>query len=380
MKYLIFSASILLSTIFHSSAWANPSMVPEPPRVDARSHILIDYHSGHILAAQNAEEAMEPASLTKMMTAYVVFKELHNGEVKLEDKVRVSTKAWRTPGSRMFIEVNTQVSIEQLLKGTIIQSGNDASVALAEHIAGSEEVFASMMNEHARNIGMNGTNFVNATGLPDPQHYSTAHDMAKLAIHLIREAPEYYGWYAEKEYTYGGITQGNRNLLLYRDNTVDGLKTGHTESAGYCLVTSALRNDMRLISVVMGAKSESARANESQKLLNYGFRFYETHKLYDATQPVKSVRIWKGASDTVALGLDESMYITVPRGQYDKLDAMLSVDSNIMAPIQKGQRIGRVNIKLGTEVLAESSLIALEDVADGGLWKSLFDNVRMLWQ
>lgn len=379
MKRLLPLFLLILFALAHG-VHATPRLIPEAPTVDARGYILLDYHSGHMLAGRNADERMEPASLTKMMTAYVVFHELRAGQFQLSDTVRVSKKAWRMPGSRMFIEVGTQVSIEELLKGMIIQSGNDASVALAEHVAGSEETFAALMNEHARNIGMSGTHFVNATGLPDPEHYSTARDLARLAAQIIHEFPEYYAWYSEKEYTYGGITQGNRNLLLYRDNTVDGFKTGHTESAGYCLVASAKRGEMRLISVVMGAKSENARANESQKLLNYGFRFFETHKLYDAAQPLKTMRVWKGASTTVQLGLNEPLYITVPRGQYNKLTASLSVTSDIVAPTRKGQNLGTVNIRLGDEVLAERPLVALEDIAEGSLWQRLFDNVRLLLQ
>ncbi len=371
--------AVVLFAVAHAAA-ATPRLIPDAPTVDARGYMLLDYHSRHILAERNADERLEPASLTKMMTAYVVFHELRAGQFQLSDTVRVSKKAWRMPGSRMFIEVGTQVSIEQLLKGMIIQSGNDASVALAEHVAGSEETFATLMNEHARNIGMNGTRFTNATGLPDPEHYSTARDLARLASVLIHEFPEYYAWYSEKEYTYGGITQGNRNLLLYRDNTVDGFKTGHTESAGYCLVASAKRGDMRLISVVMGTKSEGARANESQKLLNYGFRFFETHKLYDAAQPLKAMRVWKGANETVQLGLDAPLYVTVPRGQYNKLNASLSVENAIIAPTRKGQNLGAVNVKLGDEMLAERPLVALDDVAEGSLWQRLFDNVRMMLQ
>jgi D-alanyl-D-alanine carboxypeptidase (penicillin-binding protein 5/6) len=363
-----------------SGAHATPHLVPDAPTVDARGYILVDHDSGHVLAERNAEEQLEPASLTKMMTAYVVFSELRAGQIKLDDMVRVSKKAWRMPGSRMFIEVGTHVSVEQLLKGTIIQSGNDSSVALAEHVAGSEETFAALMNEHARSIGMHGTRFTNATGLPDANHYSTARDLARLATVMIREFPEYYAWYSEKEYTYGGITQGNRNLLLYRDSTVDGFKTGHTEAAGYCLVASAKRGDMRLISVVMGTKSESARASESQKLINYGFRFFETHKLYDADQPLKAMRVWKGASETVQLGLTAPLYITVPRGQYNKLNASLNVASAIIAPTRKGQNLGTVNVHLGDLMLAERPLIALEDVAEGSMWQRLFDNMRMLLQ
>lgn len=366
---------VLLTTTTH----ANPRAIPDAPAVDARGYVLMDYHSGQMLAERGADEPLEPASLTKMMTAYVVFHELRSGQIQLSDKVRVSKKAWRMPGSRMFIREGTQVGVEELLKGTIIQSGNDSSVALAEHVAGSEETFAALMNEHARRLGLHGTQFVNATGLPAENHYSTPRDLAHLAAALIREFPEYYAWYSEKKYTYDGITQNNRNLLLYRDESVDGFKTGHTESAGYCLVASAQRDEMRLISVVMGTKSENARAVESQKLLNYGFRFYETHKLYDAAQPLQAMRVWKGARDSVQLGLDEALYITVPRGEYNRLNASLSVENAIVAPTRKGQNLGTVNVRLGDELLAERPLIALEDVDEGGLWQRAWDNVRMLF-
>ena len=379
MNHLL-KLAVAFLLLFVSNAFAVPRLIPDAPAIDARGYILLDFHSGHVMAERNADERMEPASLTKLMTAYAVFYELRAGHIHLEDKVRISKKAWRMPGSRMFVEVGSEVPVEQLLQGLIIQSGNDASVALAEYAAGAEDTFVTLMNEHARNLGMKNTHFANATGLPHPDHYSTPHDMAILAAALIHEFPEYYHWYSTKEFSYGGITQHNRNLLLWRDNSVDGMKTGHTESAGFCLVASAKRNDMRLISVVMGTKSENARAYESQKLLNYGFRFYETHKLYDAQQPLKAMRIWKGDSDTIALGLTKPLYITVPRGQYDKLNASLTVDSSIVAPAEKGQRLGTVNIKLGDEVLVERPLVALESVGEGGLWHRLVDNVRLMFQ
>ncbi len=373
--------SLVIVLLFTAStAFAVPRLIPEAPAIDAHGYILLDFHSGHILAEHNADERMEPASLTKLMTAYAVFYELRAGHIHLNDMVRISKKAWRMPGSRMFVEVGSEVPVEQLVQGMIIQSGNDASVALAEYAAGAEDTFVTLMNEHAQNLGMKSTHFANATGLPNPEHYSTPHDMALLAAALIHEFPEYYHWYSTKEFTYGGITQHNRNLLLWRDASVDGMKTGHTESAGFCLVASAKRSDMRLVSVVMGTKSENARAYESQKLLNYGFRFYETHKLYDAQQPLKEMRIWKGDSDTIALGLNKPLYITVPRGQYNKLAASLTVDSSIVAPTEKGQRLGTINVKLGDDVLVERPLVALEAVGQGGLWHRLVDNVRLMFQ
>lgn len=359
---------------------AAPTLIPSPPRLAATGYLLVDYQSGQILAESKADERMEPASLTKMMTAYSVFHELKAGHIRIDDKVRVSEKAWRMPGSRMFIEVGSTVSVEELIKGMIIQSGNDASVALAEFVAGSEDAFVPLMNAHAKSLGLTGTHFVNSTGLPHKNHYTTPRDMATLAMALIREFPDHYSLYSEKKYTYNNITQSNRNLLLYRDDSVDGVKTGHTESAGYCLVASAKRKDMRLISVVMGAKSEKARAQESQKLLNYGFRFFETHRLYAAEEVLKQMRIWKGASESLPLGLTEELFVTVPRGQYKDLKASLSVDKTIVAPVKQGQPFGTVDVNLGGQQLAQRPLVALKSVEKGSLWQQVKDNVMMMFQ
>jgi D-alanyl-D-alanine carboxypeptidase (penicillin-binding protein 5/6) len=376
----ILNLTPLLFLLCLGVAQAAPSLLPSPPRLAASGYVLMDYQSGQILAESHADERMEPASLTKMMTAYVVFHELKAGHIHLDDEVRVSEKAWRMTGSRMFIEVGSKVPVEKLLKGMIIQSGNDASVALAEYAAGSEDAFVPLMNAHAANLGLKGTHFVNSTGLPHEGHYTTPKDMARLAAALVREFPEHYKWYSQQRYTYNHITQSNRNLLLGRDESVDGIKTGHTESAGYCLVASAKRDDMRLISVVMGTNSEKARAQESQKLLNYGFRFYETHRLYGAGEPLKQMRIWKGESESLPLGLSKELYITVPRGQYKELKASLSVDKTIIAPATKGQAYGTVNISLGDETLAQRPLVALQDVAEGSLWQRLSDQALMLLQ
>ena len=376
----LFSLLALLFSFGLAVAQAAPSLIPSPPRLAASGYVLMDFQSGQVLAESNADERMEPASLTKMMTAYTVFHELNAGHIQLDDKVRISEKAWRMTGSRMFIEVGSSVSVEELLKGMIIQSGNDASVALAEFVAGSEDAFVPLMNAHAKNLGLNGTQFANSTGLPHKDHYTTPRDMARLAAVLIREYPDHYGWYSEKKYTYNNITQSNRNLLLYRDDSVDGVKTGHTESAGYCLVASARRDDMRLISVVMGTSSEKARAQESQKLLNYGFRFFETHRLYAAGEPLKQMRIWKGALEALPLGLSEELYVTVPRGQYKDLKASLNVDKTILAPASKGQTFGSVNINLGEEVLAQRPLVALQDVAKGSLWQQVTDHIMLMFQ
>lgn len=281
--------------------------VPSPPAVDAQSYLVIDFNSGHEIASHEPDAQMEPASLTKLMTAYVIFNELRAGRLTLEDEALISERAWRTGGSRMFVDVNTRVSIEDLLKGMIIQSGNDASVALAEHVAGTEEAFAGLMNAHAARLGMTGSNFTNATGWPDEGLYTTARDIATLSRALIAEFPQYYHWYSEREFTWNNIRQNNRNNLLWRDSTVDGLKTGQTEAAGYCLVTSALRNDMRLITVVLGTRSERARADISQALLNYGFRFFETHRLYAAGTELARTRVWKGVLEDVPVGIAEDL-------------------------------------------------------------------------
>ena len=351
---------------------------PAPPQVAASGHLLVDFDSGRILSEQNADQRLEPASITKIMTAYVVLHELKEGNLKLDDEVLISEKAWRTPGSRMFIEVNKRVPIELLLKGMIIQSGNDASVALAEHIAGSEETFANLMNDHARRLGMNDTHFVNSTGLPDKEHYTTARDIARMTEATIHEFPEYYQWYAVKEFSYNNIKQHNRNKLLWRDESVDGVKTGHTESAGYCLAASAKKEGMRLISVVLGTTSENARASETQSLLNYGFRFFETHRLYAANEVLTRARVWKGSREKVALGLGQDLYITIPRHQYKNLDAGMSIDPRLMAPISKGKRLGKVTISLEGAIVKEVPLIALEAIDEGGLMQRVKDSV-LLW-
>jgi len=359
-------------------AWGAP--VPSVPGLAAKSYILQDFDSGHVLGEDQADQRVEPASLTKMMTAYVVFAEIKAGNIKLGDKVLVSEKAWRMPGSRMFIEVDKYVSVEDLLKGLIIQSGNDASVALAEYVAGGEDAFAQLMNQHVKRLAMSGTHFVNSTGLPDPNHHTTARDMAILARALIRDFPEHYPWHADKEFTYNGITQQNRNTLLWRDESVDGIKTGHTEAAGYCLVATAKRDDMRLISVLMGARGENSRASASLKLLNYGFRFYETHRLYQREQPLTQVRVWKGAAEDVAVGLTEALYVTVPRGKYEHLEANMELDRTIVAPVEAGQRLGSLKMTLDGEELLQRPMVSLQAVAEGGLWRQLVDHVMLMWQ
>lgn len=338
----------------------------------------MDHQSGQILASDNPDARLEPASLTKIMTAYVVFNELSSNHIRLDEQVHISEKAWRSPGSRMFIKEGSSVSVEELLKGMIIQSGNDASVALAEFTAGSEEAFVDLMNRHATELGLHNSHFANSTGLPHPDHYTTPKDVAILSSALIRKFPEEYKWFAIKKYTYNNITQSNRNLLLDRDNSVDGLKTGHTNAAGYCLVATALRNEMRLVSVVMGTKSERARADESQKLLNYGFRFYETHRLYGADEQIKKIRVWQGAQESLALGVKKELYITVPRGQYNQLDASMVINQAVVAPIIAGAPLGHIEIKLGEKLVAQPELIALHAVDEGGLFQKLKDKVLLM--
>jgi D-alanyl-D-alanine carboxypeptidase (penicillin-binding protein 5/6) len=361
-----------------SSAIAVVTPSPSAPTVVAKSYILQDYASGRILAENNSDQRLPPASITKLMTAYVVAHELKSGNITLADEVLISEKAWRMVGSRSFIEVNTKVSVEALLRGMIIQSGNDAAVALAEHIAGSEETFAQMMNQYAQQLGMVDTNYRNATGLPDPDHYTTARDIATLSAAIIREFPEEYKWYSEKQYTYNGITQHNRNKLLWRDSSVDGLKTGHTEEAGYCLAASAVRNDMRLISVVLGTRSENARAQETQKLLNFGFRFFESHQLYASGQKVTETKVWKGATEQLTLGVATPLAVTVPRGRYKDLVATTNLNTPVVAPIETGTVIGQVDIHLGEELIATQPLVAIETVEEGSWFRRIIDTILML--
>ena len=354
--------------------------VPKPPSIGAKSFILQDFNSGRIIAELDADKPVDPASITKLMTAYAIFKELRSGKISLDDMVTISEKAWRTPGSRMFVEVGKQVSVEDLMQGMIVQSGNDATVALAEYVAGSEDSFAALMNRHAEKLGLKGSHFMNSTGLPDPEHHMTARDIATLSAMIIREFPEYYKWYSQKEFTYNDITQYNRNKLLWRDESVDGMKTGHTEDAGYCLVTSAKKDEMRLISVVLGTESDKARASASQALLNYGFRFYETHKLYDAGKELATARVWKGASDTVSLGLDSPLYATIPRGQYKSLAASMTINNRIMAPVSKDQTLGTVQVQLGDSIVAGQNLVALQGVGEGSIWQRIVDEALLYFE
>lgn len=362
-----------------ASADEFPSVpVPDPPEIGAESYILRDYHSGRVIAARKPDEQREPASLTKLMTAYVIFSQLESGDLSMDDKVRVSEQAWRAKGSRMFIEVGDTISVRNLLKGMIIQSGNDASIALAEHVAGSEESFAQVMNQYADRLGMNNTQYRNATGMPAEGHYSTPRDTAILARALIRDFPDKYEFYSERSFKWAGIEQSNRNKLLWRDIGVDGLKTGYTESAGYCLASSAVRDGMRLISVVMGTDSKQARLNQSQSLLSYGFGFFSTHRLYEANKPLTRPTVWKGAAEDAPMGVEQDVYVTVPERRYDDLEASISVDRLIEGPVEKGETYGQVTVKLAGETLVDRPLVALESVAKGGLWTRMVDSV-WLW-
>jgi len=381
---LLFSAAVQAEmpqpNAVKASAVPVPHVVPHPPKIAAKSYILIDYDSGAILASKNPDEKVEPASLTKMMSAYIVYNELKQGNIQLGDKVTISKKAWQMPGSKMFIEVGKKVKVSDLIKGMDIQSGNDATVALAEHIAGSEETFVELMNRYAKKLGMANTHFANATGLPNPNHYATANDLARLARAIIHDFPNQYQIYAEKKFTFNGITQYNRNKLLWQDPSVDGLKTGHTNSAGYCLVASAKRGNMRLISVVLGTDSASKRVQESQKLLNFGFRFYETHKLFTAGQRIIEARIWEGTRDTVGLGLTHDLYITTPRGQFKAVTIKKTIQPELIAPIEKGQNLGELKVTLDNKSLAQRPLVALDKVDRGSFFKRLTDQIKRLFQ
>ncbi len=381
IKNRLYSLTILLTVIClnFSNAATAAAIIPSAPKIPAKAFVLIDFQSGSILASKNDDQRIEPASLTKIMTAYAVFHELKNGSIKLEDKVLISEAAWRMKGSRMFIEVNKRVDVKSLLLGMIVQSGNDASVALAEHVAGSEDTFATLMNKHADTLGMKGTHFVNSTGWPNKEHYTTASDLAILTRAIITDFPEYYKWYSVKEYTYNGITQPNRNKLLWIDDRVDGIKTGHTDSAGYCLITSATNKGMRLISVVLGTKSEKLRVSASRKLLNYGFRFYESHLLYQANEQLTTRRVYKGEIDEIQLGLLEPLYITIPRGQRSKVKATMTIDQNITAPIFKGQQYGTVDVTLGKSKITSRKLVSITDIPEGGLWSRMVDGFLLLF-
>jgi D-alanyl-D-alanine carboxypeptidase (penicillin-binding protein 5/6) len=375
MKRLVLVFSLALMA---AAASAQTRPVPAPPVIGATSYLMVDAKSGHDLASLKPDAPVPPASLTKIMTTYVVFHALKEGQITLEDEVTISEKAWRMQGSRMFVEVGKRVRVEDLLMGVIVQSGNDASVALAEYVAGSESVFAEMMNQSAQQLGMLSTHFVNATGWPDDDHYSTARDLTTLARAMIREFPDYYAWHSVKEFEWGDIKQPNRNRLLWRDDSFDGLKTGHTEAAGYCLVASAERDGMRVISAVLGTASDKARVDGSAALINYGFRFFETHLLYKAGEEVTRARIWKSANETTPLGVMEDLYVTVPRGRYDSLESVHNMPAILMAPVATGQPLAEIKVSLDGSDVVHEQLSALEDNPSGSFWQRTVDSVK-LW-
>jgi D-alanyl-D-alanine carboxypeptidase (penicillin-binding protein 5/6) len=369
--------ALLLAFVFVFSAQA-ALPVPPAPQVAARAWLLVDASSGQSLAERGADSRVEPASLTKLMTAYLVFSAIKEGHLSMDQTLTVSEKAWKAEGSRMFLRVGSQVKVEDLVKGMIVQSGNDACITLAEGVAGSEEAFVSMMNQQAKRLGMTGTHFANVTGLPSSQHYSTARDLAKLALALIRDFPEDYKFYSIKEYSYSGITQPNRNRLLWLDPYVDGLKTGHTESAGYCLIASAKRDNRRLLSVVIGADSDNARTVESQKLLNYGLQFFETVKLYGANQPVTTLRIYKGTSGSLAAGFTRDFYVTIQRGTSKQIQAQVITRQPMLAPVARGQSVGTLRLTLNGKPLGDYPLVALSDVSVAGLIRRGWDSLMLM--
>ncbi|WP_337244366.1 D-alanyl-D-alanine carboxypeptidase family protein [Luteimonas sp. gir] len=357
---------------------------PPPPEVTGTAWVLMDYATGQVLAGENADQRVEPASITKVMTSYVIAAEMAAGKVKPDDQVLMSENAWRkggagTDGSYSGFPVNQRAPLLDMEIGMVVQSGNDAAIALAEHVAGSEEAFAQLMNAYAERIGMKNTHFTNATGLSGPEHYSTAHDLAILGRAMVRDYPEEYAHNKIKEFTVGPITQHNRNRLLWRDDSVDGIKTGHHSGAGYCLMASALRGDQRLISVVMGSTSEAQRATDSLALLNWGFRFFETHAVYDAQKAVSTQKVWKGKADEVQLGVAEPMLVSMPRGKYAQLKPSMDIPETLVAPIEKGQQIGTVRVVLDGKVIAQRPLVALEAVEEAGFFKRLWHEFLMWW-
>ncbi|HEX4045531.1 MAG TPA: D-alanyl-D-alanine carboxypeptidase family protein [Gammaproteobacteria bacterium] len=383
-KWLLIAA---FTCLFSTGALANPiipvptqpqqpSFTPGTPKLDAKSYILIDATSGKVIVQKDADAQLPPASLTKLMSLYIISSALKSGQIHMDDKVRISTKAWRTEGSRMFVKVGDEVPVKELLQGIIVASGNDATVALAEYIAGTEETFVNMMNEQAKLLGMKNSHFMDSTGLPNKNHYSTAHDMAILTQAYIKTFPEDYSFYSEKWFTYNGIKQPNRNRLLWRYQYADGLKTGHTQEAGYCLVASAKKDGMRLVSVVFGAPNDQGRTEDSIRLLTYGFRFFETHKLYPKNTALVQARIWHGSKSEVPLGVAEDLHVTIPAGQFKRMQVALEVNNPLKAPIVKGNAYGTVKVTLSNQVIAEKPLIALDDSSTGNLWRRASDSVK----
>ena len=370
--------ALLVLAVFSPLSLGADIPIPTPPTVDARSYIVVDYHTDKTLAALDADARMEPASLTKLMTAYIVFQELAAGKLKLQDQVVVSEHAWRSEGSRTFIELGKPVSVEFLVLGMVVQSGNDATIALAERIAGTEDTFAQIMNATAKRLGMAGTHFENSSGLPSPNHFTTAHDMSLLAIALIRDFPQYYKYFSVREFEYNGIKQQNRNGLLGRDSSIDGLKTGHTDSAGFCLVTSALRDGMRVVSVVLGAKSFKGREDASGALINYAFTFYDTKLVAKGGAKLASAPVWKAASTPVNVGVNEDVYVTLPRSGSNDIKTSVDLQPRLIAPLSRNADIGVLHVAAGSQTLATVPVHPLAAVAQGGWWRRLIDTIR-LW-
>lgn len=372
--------SLVLLFVAVATVQIQAAVLPPPPQLAATAYVLMDASTGDIIAESGADGQFAPASLTKMMTSYIVEHEVSEGNISFNDLVPISVKAWKTEGSRMFVREGTQVRLEDLLRGVIIQSGNDASVALAEYVAGSEEAFADLMNQHAERLGLTNTHFKNATGLPADGHYSSPRDLALIGRALIQDFPEQYAIYKEKYFTYNDIKQPNRNRLLWRDPTVDGIKTGHTEEAGYCLVSSAVRDDMRLISVMLGTTSDQARAQESQKLLAYGFRFFRNYPLYKAGQELNKPKVWKGITDAVSLGLGGDLSLTIPRGSENQLAATLDLPEVIEAPLAAGEVVGHLIVTLEGEEVAREPLLALQAVEEAGFVKAIWHSIVLFFQ
>ena len=388
-KFLLFIIIWLKCSVFYANPPLNtdtprpnnnPLITPAPPTLNAKAFILIDVNSGKIIAEKNSDEKLPPASLTKMMTLYVISCALRNEQIHLSDPVRISQEAWKIGGSRMFVKEGQQVIVEELLKGIIVDSGNDACVAMSEHLGGSEAGFTEIMNQQAKNLGMASSNFTDSTGLPNVNHYTTAKDLAVLGRALVNDFPQYYHWYKQKWFTFNGIRQPNRNRLLWRDTQVDGLKTGHTNEAGFCLVSSAKHDNMRLLAVVLGSPSETARADDSERLINYGFRFFETHELYKKGATISELPLYKGTTDKITVGFIDDQYITIPSGQYQRLSISTKVPKYLQAPLEKGDKVGELVIQFDNNVIANQPLYALQSAPQGGVFTRMKDSVSLLFK
>ena len=377
MKFRLLTA-LCLSTLTVSLPTLAAAPVPNPPAVDTKGYVLMDFATGQVLAGVNAGQRLEPASLTKLMTTYVVFDALRSGRLKMDEQILISEHAWRAEGSRTFVQVGTRVPVDTLIKGMIVQSGNDATIALAERVGGTEPAFVEMMNEYAKRLGMNSSHFEDSTGLPSAQHYTTPTDLATLSRAIIRDFPQYYGLYSLKEFTYNNIRQENRNGLLERDPSVDGMKTGHTDAAGYCLISSAKRQNMRLVSVVMGSPSVKAREDASEALLNFGFTNFETVSLKKAGETVLKPRVYKGTADYVAVGPASDVQLTVPRGESGSVVTQASVHRPLIAPLDVHTAIGELQVNIGDKVVAQVPMYALTPVGEGSLWRRMVDTIS-LW-